>query len=276
MSSEELGAHTAMCPVCWLVQANERPGEERRGYTLIPPLNGPEVLEAGMPFTFWLTLFGDALEYLPYFALAVPEAGRLGVGLGWPRGRFSLRQVWAEKLIGEDWQVLAEGDNLFYPPPAPVADAEVRTLAEQLSAQLEGRRARVKVTFLTPLRLVEDQKLLKSPDFGVFFARLLDRVDHLARQFSGGEGRASEAREALWTAANRVRLVESETRWVEVASGSQNSGQKTWLSGLVGPAVYSAALEDWDALLPWLVWGQLTQVGKDTTKGNGVFVLEVS
>ncbi|MCB9136572.1 MAG: CRISPR system precrRNA processing endoribonuclease RAMP protein Cas6 [Anaerolineales bacterium] len=275
ISGEELAVHTATCPVCWLVQANERPGQERRGYTLIPPLNTPEVLEAGIPFTFWLTLFGEAREFLPYFALAVPEAGRCGVGYGWPRGRFSLRQVWAEKLVGDDWQMLAEGDNLFYPPANPVGHEEVLAMARRLSEQLEGHRARVKVTFLTPLRLIEDKKLVKSPDFGVFFARLLKQVDDLAVQFGGGYARPAAELDSLWAAANRVRLVESKTRWVEVASGSARSGQKTWLSGLVGPVVYSAALEDWDTLFPWLVWGQLTQVGRGAPKGNGVFVVEV-
>ncbi|GAB4581209.1 MAG: hypothetical protein Fur0022_39560 [Anaerolineales bacterium] len=274
MEGEELAAHTATCPVCWLVRANETPGQERRGYSVIPPLNMPEVLEAGQAFTFWITLFGEAREFLPYFALAVPEAGRWGVGYGWPRGRFSLREVWAETLIGDDWQVLAEGENVFYPPEHPVGHEEVLALAERLSAQLEGRRAQVKVTFLTPLRLVEGTKLVKSPDFGVFFARLLERVDSLAGQFSGGEARPQDERERLWAAANRVRLVESATRWVEVASGSARSGRKTWISGLVGTAVYSAAIEDWEVLFPWLVWGQLTQVGKDTPKGNGVFVVE--
>lgn len=274
LSGEELAAHTATCPVCWLVQAHEQPGQERRGYTVIPPLNGPEVLEAGQAFTFWITLFGEAVEYLPYFALAVPEAGRSGVGYGWPRGRFSLRQVWAERLLEDDWQVLAELGHVFYPPEHPVGHGEVLGLAGRLSGQLEGQRARVKITFLTPLRLVEDQKLVKSPDFGVFFARLLERVDFLAKQFGGGYARPVEERERLWAAANRVRLVESQTRWVEVASGSARTGEKTWLSGLVGPAVYSTTLEDWDVLFPWLVWGQLTQVGKDTAKGNGVFVVE--
>ena len=36
----------------------------------------------GERFEFGLTLFGRALQFLPYFVLAVPEMGRLGVGPG--------------------------------------------------------------------------------------------------------------------------------------------------------------------------------------------------
>jgi hypothetical protein len=31
------------------------------------------------------------------------------------------------------------------------------------------------------------------------------------------------------------------------------------------------AAEDWSPFLPYLIWGQFTHVGKDATKGNGVY-----
>ncbi len=74
----------------------------------------------------------------------------------------------------------------------------------------------------------------------------------------------------LHALATRVQLVESQTRWVEVWSGSTRRGTPSPMSGFVGRAVYAASREVWRPLLPWLVWGQLAQVGKDTVKGNGV------
>ena len=38
LSQEERGEHAATCPVHWLLAANEKPGEDRRGYALVPPL----------------------------------------------------------------------------------------------------------------------------------------------------------------------------------------------------------------------------------------------
>ena len=74
---------------------------------------------------------------------------------------------------------------------------------------------------------------------------------------------------------SQVRLVESQTRWEDVQSGSSRTGQKTWISGLVGPACYSAPADVWRELVPWLLWGEIAQVGKDTSKGNGVFRLKI-
>lgn len=264
-------AHTATCPVCWLLAANEHPGRERRGYTLVPPLREPASgsYQPGERFEFGLTLFGDTLRFLPYFILAVPEMGRRGVGAG--RGKFTLKQVWAvDPLSGERERLLAEGEALVHAPTLALTDEHVRRLVPKLEVWL-STSSRLTINYLTPMRLIQDQALLKAPDFGVFFARLLERLDILEEQFGSSQPRPFEDIQELHACADRVRLIEAQTRWVEVPSGSSRTGRPTWLSGFVGSARYSADLEIWRPLLPWLVWGQLTQVGKDTVKGNGLF-----
>ena len=43
-------------------------------------------------------------------------------------------------------------------------------------------------------------------------------------------------------------------------------------SGIVGTATYYAP--DWRPLLPWLIWGQSTHVGKNVVKGCGIYQLQ--
>lgn len=261
--------HATTCPVCWLLAANEHPGEERRGYALTPPFNPPEAYVPGERFAFGLTLFGAARKFLPYFVLAVPEMGREGAGAG--RGQFALRQVWADDpLTGEAQPVLAEGESLVLPPTLALAHSQVVSAAEQLGECL-GERASLGLRFLTPMRLIENEQLLKTPDFGVLFKRLLRHLDDVARQHCNGTRRPEDEVNALQALADQVRLMEAQTRWVEVWSGSSRRGASTPMGGLVGMAMYSAPVEVWRPLLPWLVWGQATQVGKDTVKGNGVY-----
>ena len=263
--------HAAACPVCWLLAANEHPGEERRGYALIPPLNPPEACAPGERFSFGLTLFGSALRFLPYFVLAVPETGREGAGTG--RGQFALRQVWAaDPLSGDHQPVLAEGESLVHSPTRAMVHAQVLAAANQLGERLNGRgNALITLNFLTPMRLIEDRQLLKVPDFGVLFKRLLRHLDDVARQHCEGTRRAEDEVNALQALADRVQLMEAQTRWVDVWSGSTRRGTATPMGGFVGKATYSAPVEVWRPLLPWLLWGQATQVGKDTVKGNGVY-----
>jgi hypothetical protein len=140
--------------------------------------------------------------------------------------------------------------------------------ADRLLETVAGS-GRLGLRFLTPMRLIESEELVKAADFGVLFARLLERLDELDRQFGGGQGRARDEVYALRALADRVRLIESDTQWIELFSGSSRTGTKTPMSGLVGAATYSAPLDVWQPLLPWLIWGQATQVGKSAVKGNG-------
>ena len=272
-AEEVRSAHLAVCPVCWLVAANDHPGQERRGYVITPPLAIGESLEPGAAFDFHLTLFGEALRYLPYFVLAVPEAGRTGLGAG--RGRFALKSIHAEHPLYEDWIVLKQGENVVHPPADSITHADIQQAAEALAIRLGTSPARLRLDFLTPLRIILDERLLKSPDFGAIFNHILRRADELAVQYCGGVERPLAERQRLWELAKRVSMVESQTRWAEVSSGSNRTGQPTWISGLVGSACYSAPLEVWRELLTWLLWGEIVQVGKDTTKGNGVYRLNV-
>jgi hypothetical protein len=269
-------AHAATCPVHWLLAANERPGQERRGYTLVPPVDEPALgFKPGERFEFGITLFGDALKFLPYFVLAVPEMGRAGVGVG--RGKFALKSVWAENPFTHEREcLLADGDNLVHTPTLTLTHAEVERVAndklriEGGASEIENRELKIAVQFLTPTRLIEESDLAKAPAFEVLFARLLKRVDDLARQHAGGNGRPRAEIAELENRAACVQLVEAQTRWVEVWSGSARRGAASPLSGMVGRAVYAAEREVWQTLLPWLLWGQAAQVGKSTAKGNGV------
>lgn len=261
--------HTATCPVCWLVAANESPGVERRGYILTPPLNAPALIPAGERFAFHLTLVGDAQRFLPYFVLAVPEMGRMGVGAG--RGRFSLRRIVAERLDGGEEVLLEEGETALRPNCSAQSHSDVLARAAALLPEGDPRQVvELHMRFLTPMRLIWNERLVKTPDFAILFARLLERVDELAQQFAGAPRRDYEERIRLNQLALQVRTIEQDTRWVDVLSGSSRTGTQTWISGWVGSARFAASQEVWRELLPWLVWGEVTQVGKDTVKGNGV------
>lgn len=259
--------HAAVCPVCWLLAAETDPGQVRRAYAVVPPREQVDVLETGERTAFGLTLFGDGFQYLPYFVLAVNEVGQVGVGPG--RGRFDLDAIWAgNPLTGNVEPVLQPGDDLVRVPQEQVTWSAVVAVARSLGDVL-ARRGELQLRFLSPTRLVYDEGLVKTADFGVFFRRLLERIDSLRYQFAGEDRRADGEVEHLYQLADRVRTVADDTQWMEVSSWSGRQRRKQWLSGIVGTATYRA--REWADLLPWLVLGQATQVGKLAVKGNGVF-----
>lgn len=279
-ASQPSPEHAAVCPVCWLLafagkqaaqgaEVGDVAGEVRRAYSLIPPLPPLDIIEAGQPFAFGLTLFGSGHVYLPYFVLAAAEAGRVGVGPG--RGTFALQAIWAVNPWADgraaDEAVLLPGENLArLPQPQPAWEFACQAAERWHQA---GSSTTLQVEYLTPTRLVEAEALVKAPDFGVFFRRLLERIDDLRQQYAGEARRPAEHVAQLYALADQVRLVEANTRWVDLWGPSGRTGRRTPMGGFVGTAAYRSA--HWDVLLPWLLLGQGVQAGKLAAKGNGVF-----
>jgi hypothetical protein len=273
--------HAEHCPVCWLLAANEAPGKERRGYALVPPHGLRVPLQTNDRFEFGLTLFASACRQLPYFLLAIPEMGQIGVGRG--RGRFSLRSVEAINPITGDRQVaLAEGEDVVRVPTLALTHADVlgeaRCLIDDVLAERdrdEDSPLRVTLHFRTPTRLITDGRLAKTPDFGVLFQRLLKHLDDLAQQFCETPWRRPyDAMQGLHDAANRVRMIDARTRWIDLESHSSRREASSPVGGFVGSATYLAPIDVWRVLMPWVLWGTVSQVGRDVVKGNGVVRIE--
>ena len=277
--------HAAVCPACWLLASQTDPGVVRRVYSLAGPLPPLDTLAPGQLFQFTITLFGEGFRFLPYFMLAVSAMGDIGVGPG--RGKFEIVSIYAvNPLTGGSHAILSEGEKIVRPQSLPIgwkdAEAAARALPSQaaschLSATPLARRQRgsqvdICIQFLSPTRLIDSGSLVKAPDFGIFFRRLLERVDELAKQHCGGERRPSEEVSELNQLADQVRLIEETTQWVELWGPSGRTGRSTPMGGFVGYAVYRS--KHWDRLLPWLLLGQGVQVGKLTAKGNGIFQVE--
>lgn len=255
--------HTAACPACWLLAAEVEPGAVRRVYSLAGPQPPLELIQAGQSFQFTITLFGEGFRFLPYFVLAASAMGDAGVGPG--RGIFEIVSIRANNpLTGASQAILSEGERVVRPQALPVSWGDVQNALQ--GCPTEGN---LRVEFLSPTRLIESNSLVKAPDFGVFFRRLLERIDELSIQHNGGQRRPPEEVQAIYALADQVRLVDSSTQWVDLWGPSGRTGRSTPMAGFVGSATYRSS--HWEVLLPWLLLGQGTQVGKLTAKGNGVF-----
>lgn len=255
--------HAAVCPACWLLAAETTPGAVRRVYSFVGPQPPVDTLEPGEEFHFTLTLFGEGYRFLPYFVLAAEAMGEVGIGPG--RGKFEIRFIQAiHPLKGETAVILAENECVVRPANLPIGWEDAQNYAAGLPDNGE-----ITLQFLAPIRLIDSESLVKAPDFSIFFRRLLERIDDLARQHNAAERRAATERNSLYEIADQVRLVDQSTRWIDLWAPSSRRGQSAPMGGLVGWAKYRS--RNWQPLLPWLILGQGVQVGKLTAKGNGVY-----
>jgi hypothetical protein len=127
--------------------------------------------------------------------------------------------------------------------------------------------AQVRVDFMTTTRLRDRGDLVKEPGFRVLFQRLMERLAALSAEYSDSPLDRDE-KYRLVGLASQVETVECETQWVRLDSYSSRLHGHTSISGISGHAVYRA--DDWAPFWPWLKWGELTHVGKNAVKGEGV------
>ena len=79
-----------------------------------------------------------------------------------------------------------------------------------------------------------------------------------------------EERDRLIEGAGTVEVLQDKTTWADVSSYSRRQGKSTPIGGLMGEITFGGNLQP---LLPLFAWGMVLQVGKDTTKGNGVYTM---
>jgi hypothetical protein len=104
-------------------------------YVLQPPADNGRAYGPGDAFTFGLTLFGAANDFLPHIIYAVEQMGETGLGRGGEnsRGCFTLAVVETEgaTLYDGDKKILHQGHtlkalDLLPPHPGPVNSLTVR------------------------------------------------------------------------------------------------------------------------------------------------------
>lgn len=227
-------------------------------FVLCPPWDSPGVLDPGDRLDFHCILIGRALQYLPYFILAVEEMGHQGLGLG--RGRFRLDEVVEVRPARS--QVLYSAGRL---EPSPAGDPLVWT-PEHNPHPDPGEMV---IQMVTPLRFQSGGRLVVEEfDFGIFFRTLLRRIKLLAHYHCGNGGEwdlrpVLEHTRGIQTLARDCRV----TGWLR---WSQRQFSDVRLSGVTGFLRIAGELKP---ILPYLEIGQIIHVGKATAFGFGRYQL---
>ena len=195
---------------------------------------GMEALrEASRSFSFALHLFDTRQPLIPYFETAFARWAASGIG----PARTSARLLGVEPL-GNLYSIALD------PAPSPVDAVTLR--------------------FVTPTELKAAGGLAASPEFGILFARLRDRIATLRALY--GAGPLELNFRGMGERAAAIRLVRSDLRWEKAARTSSRTGQTHPLGGFTGEADYCGDLREF---MPWLRAARWVGVGRQTVWGKG-------
>lgn len=262
------------CPVAALVapmrSEDEKGSDQRpRPYVVRPPRDSGRRYQAGETIRFGLALFGDADIFFPYIVMAVRELERDGIGialaeLGRRRGKIRLNAIEAHNPLTGARQMLypLPGGHVNF-PSLPIDAAAVRDYAARLPTD------QITLTFHTPIRLIDQDRLVKQIAFRPLIQRLMRRLDDLSRAYGGGP--LDIDFRGLLAIAEEVATVADHTRWIDLVSVSARQQRRTPIGGLVGSATFCGPLAP---LRELIVWGSLIHVGRNAVKGDGWYTPE--
>jgi CRISPR-associated endoribonuclease Cas6 len=229
-----------------------------RPFVVKPPLDDKEIYRRGEPITFELVLVGRAKDFLPYFLVAFRELGERGIGAG--RGRFDIDRVESLDAEGGASIVYEKKDSLVRVPESAVRFEDI------CGMHPEGEEIRVR--FLTPVLIKQDGKWVR-PTFGPLLRRLRDRINALAYFYCGETMDMDFA--AFGRAADQIRCVHEDLKWVEESRYSKHRDLDHTLKGFVGSLTFAGGL---GPFLPFLEMGRYVHVGKAAAFGQGWYRIE--
>ncbi len=205
-----------------------------------------EAISPGQPFCFDINLFETRRPMAGYFEQGLRELGRQGLGPG--RGRADLTSV----------EQLDRTRSSSTGPPISIP-------LQPGSSKID----KIRIVFRTPTELKADGKPVAQPEFGILFARAMDRVSTLRSLY--GAGSLDVDFQILGDLANRVRMTSCELQNVQTVRRSSRTRQSHGLGGFIGGAEYQGELTQF---LPILEAAQWTGVGRHCVWGNGELCVE--
>lgn len=220
-------------------------------FVIEPPPETTTRYAFGDSLEFGLVLIGRALEYLPYFVYAFEELGNMGIGKA--KGLFRLANVRRRN------EVMYDGEKKILNSAKP--DAESTESTEKI---IEGEPAGIRLNFLTPTRIVLNEKLMAAPDFKTIFRTLLRRLSLLSYFHCGVE--LDVDYRGLIDRAGKVVTLDRQTRWHDWERYSSRQDERMKLGGFVGEISFAGDLGEF---MQFLRAGELVHVGKGTAFGLG-------
>lgn len=198
-----------------------------------------------------LTLTGYASNHADEFISAIKALLEHGYSRGFhPESRIigvESLGMYGDKLLLSDFGNSAERKKII------ILDADTVIDSRNHSGDL------VEISFLTPLRLIQQGKVLTNFDPGKFICALMRRISSISYYYCGYE--MMDDFSGYADAANRVELIEN-TLFYGAANKLFNH------SGIMGSAVLSGLGYE---LIPFLILGEYLHLGKAASYGMGRF-----
>ncbi len=205
---------------------------------------------------FFLTLIGQAIEYIPYFILVFEEIGKKGIGT--TRTPFKIAAV----LCGE---------KNIYNPDEKKLNKEFPVHIGLDFWQETWPHCNLTIQLVTPTRLKFAKQFQKFITFEMLMRNLLRRIQLLSALYCSGPEWVDF--KYLIELAKEIEMKDADIFWEQQTRFSFRQEQTLAIGGVSGRLEVSG---DVSPFMPYLRIGEFLHVGKSTAFGLGKIALEKS
>jgi hypothetical protein len=235
-------------------------------FVLDPPMTERQHFHPGSNISYGLTLFGSAIEKLPFFVYAFMILGEdLGIGRG--RGRFKLLTV-----VDDNGKHIYDEGNLS-------GGFAVHAAKDILESTATSDRM-FSMKFQTPVRMKSAWKpgtgpvlltaITNDDEFYLLLKLLYHRAFVLTQLYGDNPVQQAYNSRDLPFEKGTVTLQESRTHWLDWTRYSSRQKQEMQLGGMLGTVSFSGRTGQY---LPLFKLGEYLHIGKGSTFGLGKYQL---
>jgi len=213
-----------------------------------------EILKVG------LTIFGDMIDYFPYFVYTFIRMGKRGIG--YQRKKYKLSSVYNLGQKGDEFTVFKNEDQKLIINYKKIESPDI--------IKQRTQRKNITLNFNTPLRLQESGKIITDPDSitpTLIIRNIERRIIVLSHFFCHSDNIKLE------TEINDDEISISDNRlkpyyWKRYSS---RQNKNIDLSGFIGKITFHGNIKKY---YPLLLIGEKINIGKNTLFGLGEYLIE--
>lgn len=256
------------CPYKYIFETEPGPDTDvLKKYNAIPQpflFNGFAKKSDGT-LNFNLVLVGKAIDYLPFIIYTFDFIGK-NEGLGKNKNKFRLSKIYSYTSIKN---FIKSKKTLIYQKETLLNNFKLKL--GELKEIIQQNAERIKIEFITPVRIKYQEKLVELPEFHILVRALLHRISalmyfHCNIPFNINFNEIIEQ-------SKSIKLINHNLKWTGYTRFSTRQKLKIKLAGFTGSAEYEGEISKF---LPLLYAGTFLNLGKQTSFGFGEYKILVS
>ncbi len=232
-------------------------------YVIEPPLDQKNFYKKNEIIKFSLILIGQAISLFPYFAYSFGLAGKEGIGRQ-KKGKFIITKIINDK----------DKEVLYY-----YKNDELKSLNNYYSINdftykdsYKDERFLVNLKFITPTRIIFNEKLVSEPEFHIYVRNALRRISNLNFfHCINDAGKLELELDFNYYIEKSLDISSKKSlKWYSLDRYSNRQKTHMKLSGFIGDISFENVPYEY----LWIIkLGELIHIGKNTTFGHGKYSL---